>query len=313
MSFASEVKKELTNVEVSECCQKAELYGIIRYKANLIILRNHFGVQISTTLSFVARRIMFLFKKIYNVKSKLQAIQRQNLDYKVKYVLTFNEEEQEFLKDLGILNDDNTINYDFNRKIIKCEQCKGSLIRGLFICQGSINDPKSSNYHLELTIENEEDIPYIYKYLEEVGIYPKTITREKGHVIYLKKAEQIGDFLKFVGAVTSLFKFEDIRIEKDYTNNFNRIMNCDIHNEQKALESAMRQLEEIKYISEKEGIVKLTPRLVDAIVLRTKYPESSLSDLSEVSLDEIGRKVSKSGLSHCFRDLHEIYVKLKGE
>ncbi len=312
MSFASEVKKELTNVEANDCCQKAELYGIIRYKANLVILRNHFGVQVVTTMSFVARRIMSLFKKIYNVKSNLVAIQRQNLDYKIKYVLTFNEEEQEFLKDLGILNSDNTINEEFNRKIIKCDQCKGSLLRGLFICQGSINDPKSSNYHLEITIENKEDIPYLYKYLEEVGIKPKTIKREKGYVIYLKKAEQIGDFLKFVGAVTSLFKFEDIRIEKDYTNNFNRIMNCDIHNEQRALESAMRQLEEIKFITEKKGIVNLTPRLVDAIMLRTKYPESSLSDLSEVSEEEIGRKISKSGLNHCFKDIHELYKKLNG-
>ena len=65
MSFASEVKKELTNVEANDCCQKAELYGIIRYKANLVILRNHFGVQVVTTMSFVARRIMSLFKKIY--------------------------------------------------------------------------------------------------------------------------------------------------------------------------------------------------------------------------------------------------------
>lgn len=313
MSFSSEVKKELTNVAVERCCEKAELYGIIRYKADLVILRNHFGVQISTTMSFVARRIIFLFKKIYKVKTELQAIKRQNLDYKIKYVLTFNEEEQEFLKDLGILNTDNTINEEFNRRIIKCNNCKGSLLRGLFICQGSINDPKSSNYHLELTIDNELDIPYLFKYLNEVGIFPKTIKREKGYVIYLKKAEQIGDFLKFVGAVTSLFKFEDIRIEKDYTNNFNRIMNCDIHNEEKALKSATKQIKEINYVIEKKGIINLTPRLVDAIVLRTRYPESSLSDLASVSEEEIGRKISKSGLSHCFRDIHELYEKLTGD
>lgn len=313
MSFSSDVKKELANLETSKCCQKAELYGILRYKADLVILRNHFGVQISTTLNFVARRIIYLFKKIYNIKSNLEAYQRQNLDYKIKYVLTFNEEEQEFLKDLGILNLDNTINDEFNNNIIECDSCKGSLLRGLFICQGSINDPKSSNYHLEITVDKENDIPYLYKYLNEVGIMPKTIIRKKGYVIYLKKAEQIGDFLKFVGAVTSLFKFEDIRIEKDYTNNFNRIVNCDIHNEQRAVQSALRQIKEIKYITEKKGIVNLTPRLVDAIMLRTKYPDSSLSELSVIAQEELGKSITKSGLSHCFRDIHELYLKLKGE
>ena len=67
-----------------------------------------------------------------------------------------------------------------------------------------------------------------------------------------------------------------------------------------------------KFITEKKGIVNLTPRLVDAIMLRTKYPESSLSDLSEVSEEEIGRKISKSGLNHCFKDIHELYEKLNG-
>ena len=47
-------------------------------------------------------------------------------------------------------------------------------------------------------------------------------------------------------------------------------------------------------------------------MLRTKYPESSLSDLSEVSEEEIGRKISKSGLNHCFKDIHELYEKLNG-
>ena len=313
MSFSSEVKKELSNVDVALCCQKAELYGIIRYKAELLILRNHFGVQISTTLNFVARRIIYLFRKIYNIKSELGAYQRQNLDYKIKYVLTFNEEEKEFLKDLGILNDDNTLREGFNRNIIKCDGCKGSLMRGLFISQGSINDPKSKSYHLEMTVSNDEDIPYLIKYLEDYGMTPKVIKRKKGFVIYLKRAEQIGDFLKLIGAVTSLFRFEDVRIENDYTNNFNRVVNCDISNQQRSFAAAERQLEEIKFILSKKGENDFTPRLLDAMKLRNEFPDYSLSELSDEALETIGKKITKSGLGHCFRDLHEIYLELKGK
>lgn len=313
MSFSSEVKKELANVESDLCCQKAELYGIIRYKADIVILRNHFGVQISTTMNFVARRIIFLFRKLYNIKTELQAKQRTKLDYKLKYIMTFNEEHTKFLVDLGILNSDNTIADDFNTKIIKCDRCKGSLIRGIFICQGSVNDPKKKDYHLEMTINNDTDIPYLEKYMNEVGIYPKTIVRSKGTILYLKKAEQIGDFLKLVGANTCLFKFEDSRIEKDYTNNYNRILNCELHNEQKALVSAMRQLEEIRFILERKSINTFTPRIIDAMVLRNQFPESSLSELSEMAEETVGKTITKSGLSHCYRDIHDIYLKLKGD
>lgn len=313
MSFASDVKKELCLLEVNECCLKAELYGIIRYKANVIILNNCLGVKLVTTHSFVARRIITLFKRIYNVKCQIEIKKRQKLDYKDQYVITFNEEKQEFLKDLGILNNNYSFNEDFNRGIVVCDNCKGSILRGVFVCQGSINNPKSNSYHLEIVINNTEDIPFLVKFLNEVNITPKIIEREKGTVIYLKKAEQIGDFLKYIGAVTNLFRYEDMRIEKDYNNNFNRIMNCDIHNEQKAIEAANRQLEEIRFIVNQKGIKTLTPRLIDAIVLRNKYPDSSLSELSELSEEVIGKKISKSGISHCFRDIHELYVKLKGE
>ena len=253
MSFSSDVKKEVSNIDSKLCCQKAELYGIIRYKASLVILRNHFGVTIATTHNFVARRIIYLFKKIYNIKSEIEAYQRQKLDYKTKYVLTFDEENKEFLIDLGILNDDHTIREDFNKQIISCPECVGSLMRGLFICQGSINDPKSKGYHLEMTIENGEDIEILCNMLKKYGMTPKVIIRKKGHVIYLKKAEQIGDFLKLIGAVTSLFAFEDVRISNDYSNNYNRVVNCDIHNEEKSLKASMKQIKEIEFILTKKG------------------------------------------------------------
>ncbi len=45
---------------------------------------------------------------------------------------------------------------------------------------------------------------------------------------------------------------------------------------------------------------------MEAILLRTTYPESSLSELSEASYDLLGRTISKSGLNHCFRNINEL-------
>ena len=59
---------------------------------------------------------------------------------------------------------------------------------------------------------------------------------------------------------------------------------------------------------EKHGIVqKLSSRLQDAINLRKEYPDSSLSELSELSSNVLGKEMSKSGISHCMREIMKVY------
>ena len=313
MSFASDVRKELTNIEANECCVKAELYGIIKYKATLKLSQAGLGFELITTNSVVAKRILQLFKKIYHSNVEIAAVKRTKLDYKTKYVLTMNENTLDILKDLKIMNDDYSLNEQINYDIIKSECCNNALVRGLFLVQGSVNNPETGNYHLEVILNNIEDVIYIKDILSNVNIFPKMVERKKGFVLYLKKSEQIGDFLNFIGAYNSLFQFEDKRIKKDYNNYVNRIINCDIANEQKAMNSAKTQLDNIRFLTENQGLVSLTQRLTDAILLRTTYPDYSLSELSSVSEELIGKYMSKSGLNHCFKDIALLCEEIKGK
>lgn len=313
MSFSSEVKKELANIEADNCCIKAELYGIIKYKATLKLSQAGLGFEIITTSNVVARRIVQLFKKVYNSLIDIYTAKRTKLDYKTKYILNINNNCFDILKDLKIMNDDYSLNEQINYEILKKDCCKSALIRGLFLVQGSVNNPETDNYHLEVILNNIEDVNYITNILQMVNIHPKMIERSKGYVLYLKKSEQIGDFLNYIGAVNNLFQFEDKRIKKDYNNYVNRIINCDIANEQKAMNSARIQLENIKFLTENQGLVNLTQRLTDAILLRTTYPDYSLSELSSVSEEVIGKSITKSGLSHCFKDIEILCEEIKGK
>lgn len=313
MSFASDVRSELTKIEADDCCIKAELYGIIKYKSTLKLSQAGLGFEMITTSNVVARRIVQLFKKIYQSNIDIVAIKRTKLDYKTKYVLTMNENSLDILKDLKIMNDDYSLSEQINYDILKRDCCKNALVRGLFLVQGSVNNPDTGNYHLEVILNNIEDVIYIKEILAEVNIYPKMIERDKGYVLYLKKSEQIGDFLNYIGAVNSLFQFEDKRIKKDYNNYVNRIINCDIANEQKAMSSAKSQLENIRFLTENQGLVSLTQRLTDAILLRTTYPDYSLSELSSASEELIGRYMSKSGLNHCYKDIAILCEEIKGK
>ena len=58
--------------------------------------------------------------------------------------------------------------------------------------------------------------------------------------------------------------------------------------------------------------MELPERICNAIALRTKFPDYSLSDLSYESFDTVGKYISKSGLSHCFTSIHQMCNEIKG-
>jgi len=311
MSYASEVKKELSSIKVDNCCLRAELYQIIRLQSSLILNNQNFKITLHTTSLAIARRIVFLIKSIYSVNVGILKKTRISLDKKALYYLVIEDRAIEIFKDLDLLDSDYNFKKSISENIIKKECCKAALIRASFLIKGSVNDPRTNNYHLELTLKTKEEANIIKTILEKIGISSKIIARKKGIVLYLKKAEHIGDFLGFIGATNSRFAFEDFRIKKDLSNYVNRIINCDVSNEQKAIISAKKQIENIEKIEKNIGFLNIAPRLMNAIILRTSNPEDSLAELSEKSEDLVGKYISKSGLSHCFRDISNIAEKIK--
>lgn len=311
MSFSADVKKELSTIISEECCMKAELYSIIRFRSTIMISRGSFEIELITTLNSTARRIVSLFKRIYNVNLEILAYYKDRLDYKTRYVLKLQEKGTEILKDLKVINENYQILEDLNYELFEKECCKIASVRGAFLIQGSVNDPAKDAYHLEIVASNKEDANFLVETLDNVGINARVVSRSKGEVVYIKKAEQIGDFLRYTGAFNSLFFFEDQRIKRDYNNYANRMINCDIANEEKAMKAAAKQLEDIAYLDKHYGLLKLKDRLVDAVVLRNTFPDDSLSQLSEKSEELIGRYISKSGLSHCYRDLGKLVEEIK--
>lgn len=311
MSFSREVKKEISLIQNEECCKRAELYALIRFRSTLTFSNKNYKIIFTTTSNFTARRIVYLVKSLYDIKVSLLQKERNKLDKKPLYYLVIASQGRHILEDLHLLKVDHTYNEAIATKMFKKDCCKASLLRGAFLAKGSINDPFKNKYHLEIVANNSQEAEFFIQILEEIGVEAKTITRSKGEVVYVKKAENIADFLKFIGANTSLFAFEDQRIKKDLNNYVNRIMNCDVANEQKAIASAAKQLENIAFLEKNYGLINLTPRLLDAVVLRMTYPDDSLSQLSANSKETINRYLSKSGLSHCFKDLEKLVEEIK--
>ena len=63
MSFAAQTKKELTLIELEECCMRAELSALIRMNGAIQISGGRVVLDISTENAAIARRIFKLLKQ----------------------------------------------------------------------------------------------------------------------------------------------------------------------------------------------------------------------------------------------------------
>ena len=300
MSFTSTVKEEITRLENNKLEYIAELSSIVRNNATI-----NEEIIITVENNAVARRIYKLIKSIYDVTPNITIRKRYNFNTNLSYILKIKTKKDIILKDLSIVIDGIYQNIPKNY-IINDEECLRAYLRGLFIATGSVNDPKTSRYHLEFIVDNLEYAEYISTLLNKFYLNSKVIKREKNYMVYVKEAEKISDFLRIINSYNGVMYFEDIRIYRDHKNMTNRLNNCEQANIDKIFLTAARQLQDIEVLKENDMLDVLDEKLLEVIKYREEYPESSLQELSEIMSNELGYEITKSGLNHRFRKIKEI-------
>ena len=303
MSFASEVKKELLTVENADCCKRAMIMGILHGTAEIVISERK-KIMLKSHLPQLLRYIIPILRADYGVDPTLNFYNRRSLNNYRIYFIEIDKESEKIIAEFQLLPLAKR-----TKRALKLTKacCQAAFIRGCFIAKGSINDPKKNNYHLEILFSEFDLALLAQKILHDNNINIRIIEKKAQFLLYLKKAEEISNFLAYVGASSGIFYFEDSRILRDLNNSVNRIMNCDIANGNKSLRYCQRQLKAISFLEEKNLINKLTPRLQDAIRLRKEYQDASLSELSELSSNILGKTMSKSGISHCLTEVMNYY------
>ncbi len=303
MSFSLDIKNEVARLEVSKEEKISELSAIVRNSA--IIEDREIIIYIENNA--VARRIFKLFKNVYDINPVI-TVRKKYFNNGYSYILTIRNRVKEILDDLSIIKDNKYLNIPLEY-ITSDDDLLRAYLRGLFLVTGSINDPKTSRYHLEFLVDDLEYAKYIDKILNDMELNSKIITREKKYMIYIKEAEKISDFLRIIKAYSGVMYYEDIRIYRDHKNMTNRLNNCEQANMDKIFFTANNQLKDIEKLKEYEIIELIDDKLKEVIVYREKYPEASLSELSDIMSND-GIKITKSGLNHRFRKIKEILEKI---
>lgn len=303
-SFASTVKKELTQLEVHPEHAKAELSALIRMNGTLGILNHQFVLNVQTENPAIARRIYALLKQVYQLEANLIVRRKMKLKKNNQYVVRLTTNVNAVLQDLEILDDSGlSIQTAVGAKVMDEPQRRRSYLRGAFLAGGSVNSPETSRYHLEIYSLYQDHNQDILAIMNDFGLNARTVERRSGYIVYLKEAEKIADFLQVVGATNAMLKFEDVRIVRDMRNSVNRLVNCETANLNKTVDAAQRQIENINYLRTHVGLDSLPAKLREVAALRLAHPDVSLKELGEMVPSGA---ISKSGINHRLRKLNQI-------
>ena len=196
-------------------------------------------------------------------------------------------------------------------RYLETDAKKRAYLAGVFLSCGSVNNPDTSNYHLEMSVTEPEYASFIMELMNHYDLNAKMIKRRNKYVVYLKSAEKIGDFLRAIGASQSVMNFEMTRIDRSMANTVNRWNNCDIANEVKAMSASSSQIEDIAYIIDKVGIEILDDKTRMVAMLRLENPELTLNELADAYVEQTGQTISKSGLHHRFKKIKDEAMKIR--
>lgn len=303
-SFASIVKKELTQLEVHPEHAKAELSALIRMNGSLTLMAHRFVLNIQTENPAIARRIYSLIRQVYHHEANLVVHRKMKLKKNYQYIVRLTEGVNDILSDLAILDPTTmAISTTVPASVLKEPQRMRSYLRGAFLASGSVNNPETSRYHLEIYSLYADHNAGILKMMNHFHLNARTVERRSGYIVYLKEAEKIADFLQVIGATNAMLKFEDIRIVRDMRNSVNRLVNCETANMNKTIDAAQKQIENINYLKDHVGLDNLPTKLREIAVLRLAHPDVSLQELGAMVP---GGTISKSGVNHRLRKLNQI-------
>lgn len=301
MSFTSNIKNEIATIQYSESENIAELSAILNIGAKI----EDDKFEIFTENVSVARRIYTLIKDTYHVDIEMDTSGINSLRKNRLVLLMVKEKLDLILSDLCIMLDGKRV-YVPHSYLIDEIKDKQAYLRGVFMMCGSINDPKTSRYHAEFVIYNEETANFVNSLLNELNFKSKVIKRNGSFMVYIKESEKISDFIKMLNATNSLFYYEDIRIYRDHKNMTNRLNNCEQANVDKIIATSNKHLELIRKLCETHDFDLLDERIKDICIYKEKYPESSMAELAEIISSETERPITKSGINHRFRKIKEM-------
>lgn len=307
ITFSEQIKQELCNVKYSKECQKYILLSFIINKFKINLTNENKSIIIESSFSFIIRYIGELIKCFFKIVPTYSYSDLNSLSQSRTYRLNINDNN--FYQSI-ISTYQQWFNIDFFNKL-ENEEKKGILI-GAFLSNGSINPIEKSTYHLEFRSQNINYLRIIQKIMIGFHFAPSLLGRKYWSCLYIKRANEISDVLKIMGANNSMHLLEEKIIERDFSNQLQRLNNLDVSNMNRAIRSGKDEVMMINAIKKHPEIYKnASHKFQNFCTLRLKNPSATLQELCVLFQKKYHTEITKSCANHYVIKMRKVYNQIK--
>ncbi len=232
-----------------------------------------------------------IFSSVKDEEGEVKILFKNEIIFnKVKNLLKISEKPFEIKNQMLIFSKNN-----LQKMIISDPQL---FFAGAFVSGGSISSLESSSYHLELKIKSVEIAKIMLDKLISHELHFSMLDKNDYAILYMKKNEQISEFLKAIGSQDSFFKFFDAIISRDHKNQITRIGNLDIYNQLKLVDSHALFLDNYHFIVKNKLLNKFKADEITFYKFKIEHPYLPLSQISDELFKAHNIIKTKSGLNH---------------
>lgn len=172
-------------------------------------------------------------------------------------------------------------------KRLRGKRAAAAFSKGFFLISGYAA-PEGT--HLEFSCSLPVGRRLVERALTSLHVTHGSQVRRSSEITYLKSRQGIMSLLAAWGASSSLMSLEEVQLERDMGNQINRSVNAELGN----LERETAALDMLKAAFDAADLTLLSPRTIQVVQTRLKYPELPLSQL----VDKIPGRLSKSTIHY---------------
>ena len=285
---------------------KRELSAIIKMSGSLSLTGQGLNLSITSENAKIARHIYELLETLYQVAPEIKYHQKTNLRKNRVYTVFVADNVEEILSDLKLADSFFGIETGIEEGVLNDDEAGRAYLRGAFLATGTIRDPESGKYQLEIFSVYQDHAEDLANLMRKFMLDAKIIEHKNGVVTYLQKAEDIMDFLIVIGAMDCKEEFEEIKIMRETRNDLNRANNVETANITKTITASMKTINNIIKIMDTVGLETLPLELQQIAQVRIAHPDYSIQQIAN-SLDT---PLTKSGVNHRLRKINKIAEEL---
>jgi DNA-binding protein WhiA len=151
ISFALLAKEEAARFPRSDEEKRALLSAFIRINGYLRLTKGDEGMELQSESASIAKAIYQYLHELYGVEPHFAYTRSAGFLKRVVYHVLVGKEAEDILNDLQV----DFFAPSFPKSLLASPSSVAAYLSGAFLAAGSVNDPVSSNYHLEIALSDE--------------------------------------------------------------------------------------------------------------------------------------------------------------